>query len=67
MHAVLDVAEYLWTEHMDSEQLDQFNRDMYRQDTIDQVSGEVIVAPAGFDAEDELAGFDAFEKMAGGG
>lgn len=66
MHAILDFVEVLWTEHMDAEQLEKFTRDMYREPTIDTASGELVAAPPGFEAEDELASFDAFAKMAGG-
>jgi hypothetical protein len=36
---------------------------MYREETIDLESGELKAVPAGFDAADELAGFDAFAAM----
>jgi hypothetical protein len=65
MHAVLDFVEVLWTENMGEKELAEFNREMYREETIDTRSGELKVIPAGFAPEDELASFDAFAAMAG--
>ncbi|RJO72998.1 hypothetical protein D5S18_22055 [Nocardia panacis] len=64
MHAVLDVAEVLWTEHMGEKELVAFNRDMYRIETL-TAAGELAVVPAGFERDDEMADFDAFAQMAG--
>lgn len=73
MHALLDVAEVLITEHMTAEQLSQYYRDTYPPARGDWArpgavgdDGEVLTPPPGFDAEDEMAAFDAFSKMAGG-
>ncbi|WP_420847579.1 DUF7240 domain-containing protein [Nocardia cerradoensis] len=63
MHAVLDFVEVLWTESMDAKELEEWHREMYREETIDMESGELKAVPAGFDAADELAGFDAFAAM----
>lgn len=64
MHAILDFVELLWTESMDAETLAQFNREMYRVDTLDSEGG-LIAIPAGFERDDELASFDAFAQIAG--
>ncbi len=64
MHAILDFVEVLWTEHMSAEQLAEFNRELYRVNTLNS-EGELIAIPAGFERDDELAGFDAFSAMAG--
>lgn len=70
MSAILDVAEVIATEHMDSEQLADWNRALYPPDPVARPGtlaedGTVLVPPPGFDAEDEMAGFEAFAKMAG--
>jgi hypothetical protein len=65
MHAVLDFVEVLWTENMGEKELAEFNREMYREETIDSQSGELKVIPAGFDPQEELASFDAFAALSG--
>lgn len=53
MHAILDVAEFILTEHMDQKQLDRYNSDMYRPDL------DSDVVPAGFDDASQRASFAA--------
>ncbi|MCM6777947.1 hypothetical protein NDR87_31385 [Nocardia sp. CDC159] len=64
MTAILDVAECLLTDSMTEEQLVAFHRQVYGPETVD---GAPTTAPAGFDADSELAAFDAFAQMAGDG
>ena len=54
MHAILDVAEFILTEHMDQNQLDRYNSDMYRPALTDNF------VPAGFDQASQMAAFTAF-------
>lgn len=64
MHAVLDVAEAIWTEHMDDKQYAQFCRDLYRQESFTP-DGDLVEIPAGFEPDDEMASFDAFAALTG--
>lgn len=67
MHSVLNFVEVLLPDYLEPEKLQELQRKMYRVETIDTKSGELMQAPAGFTAEDELASFDAFAAMAGDG
>lgn len=58
MHALLDVAEAMITEHMDSKQLDKYRVEMYRPGLDEDV------VPAGFDQQSQMAAFQSFAKMA---
>lgn len=64
MHSVLNFVEAMWTEHMDEKQLQEFNRELYRVETLN-ADGEVKVIPSGFERDDEMASFDAFAQLAG--
>lgn len=65
MHAILDVAEVLITQHMTQEQLDRHNNALYRPETT--AEGMPVVAPSGFNVEEQLSAFDAAMAAFGGG
>lgn len=69
MHAILDVAEVVLTENMDSKQLDAHNRKYYHAPLVRAVGSgkpEDRPDPAGFEVEDQQDSFSAFQKFAGG-
>ncbi|WP_280332010.1 DUF7240 domain-containing protein [Nocardia wallacei] len=64
MHAILDVAEVLITQHMTQEQLDRHNNALYRPETT--AEGMPVVAPRGFEVDEQLSAFDAAMAAFGG-
>lgn len=69
MHAILDVAEVILTEHMTQQQLDDYYRRTYhpRPATRDATGRpEERPDPAGFEVEEQQDSFAAFAKMASG-
>lgn len=58
LHALLDVVEASATEQMSTEERDKFNFQMYRPDPSEK--------PVGFDEDEQLDAFAAFEAVAGG-
>ncbi|QOV97143.1 DUF7240 domain-containing protein [Rhodococcus pyridinivorans] len=58
LHALLDVVEASATESMSVEDRDKFNFQMYRPDPSEK--------PVGFDEDEQLDAFAAFESVAGG-
>lgn len=61
MHAILDVAEYMLTEHMDNKALDRFQFKLYRPSLDDPTP------PKQFTAERQEQSFAAMEAMFGDG
>nr|WP_280420631.1 hypothetical protein [Nocardia carnea] len=64
VHAILDVAEVLITENMDSKQLDEYNRQMYHSARVVSRDPAEAPDPEGFDVATEQASFSNFAKMA---
>ena len=64
LHALLDVIEVMWTEHMTTEEWHKFNRHLY--DRTPAVVGVDDPDPPGFSVEEQQASFAAFNAFAGG-
>lgn len=60
MHALLDVAELMLTEHMDSKELDKFQFKLYRPSLTS------TARPRGFEPERQAESFAGLEAMLGG-
>ena len=56
MHALLDVSEAIWTEHLDKKERERVMDTLYRPDPTS------TRVPAGFSAADEMAAFEAFQS-----
>lgn len=65
MHAILDVAEVLITQHMTQEQFDRHNNALYRPETTSE--GTPVAAPRGFEVDEQLSSFDAAMAALGEG
>lgn len=58
MHSILDVAEFMIVEHMDTKQRDRYYSEAYRPD----LNSDVV--PAGFDDASQRASFAAMMAAA---